>query len=280
MICLRSWCWLTTISLLLTGPTLAAPVASTTPTLTRERVCEAPTPSPVTLQPGVNTVIAIARGHLNRLVTPFDQPRATTVSDATVQIKGRVVYVATTSDEPVTLFLTPEQSEAVALSLTLVPCGLPPRELTLLVAGGADWRRAAGETAGAAGQWETQQPYVDTLTQAFKLLALGRVPPGYNLRAWQHGDPAPPCAAAGVDIAPSQVVEGQRLLMLVALARNLSGNRVTLVETACAGPAVVAVAAWPQGVLEPGQAVEVYLALRRDEPTAATTPRPSLLGGY
>ena len=70
---------------------------------------------------------------------------------------GRVVYVATTSDEPVTLFLTPEQSEAVALSLTLVPCGLPPRELTLLVAGGADrLRAAAGETAGDAGQWETQ----------------------------------------------------------------------------------------------------------------------------
>jgi len=56
--------------------------------------------------------------------------------------------------------------------------------------------------------------------------------------------------------------------------------RVTLAETACAGPSVAAVAAWPQVVLEAGQATELYLVTRRPDPAATAAPRPSLLGGH
>jgi len=252
----------------------------TAPVLTRDSVCSAPTPSRLTVRSGVNEVLAIARGHLNRLITPFDKPRATTVNEAaSVQVKGRVIYVASNTDAPVSLFITPDNSEAVAISLTLVPCSLPPRELTLLLDGGAELLRTAGEGRDTATTGEEPQPYIETLTQALRALALQRTPPGYNLRAFQRGDPAPLCALPGLDVMPAQVLEGQHLVITVALARNVSSGPLTLTETACAGPAVAAVAAWPQVMLEAGQATELYLVTRRPDPTATAAPRPSLLGG-
>ena len=68
-------------------------------------------------------------------------------------------------------------------------------------------------------------------------------------------------------------------MITVALARNVTAGRVMVTETACAGPAVAAVAAWPQVVLEAGQATELYLVTRRPDPAATGAPRPSLLGG-
>jgi hypothetical protein len=68
-------------------------------------------------------------------------------------------------------------------------------------------------------------------------------------------------------------------VITVALARNVSSGPLTLTETACAGPAVAAVAAWPQVVLGASQATELYLVTRRLDPTATAAPRPSLLGG-
>jgi len=261
-------------------PCQAEARSPTAPVLTRDSVCSAPTPSRLTVRSGVNEVLAIARGHLNRLITPFDKPRATTVNEAaSVQVKGRVIYVASNTDAPMSLFITPDNSEAVAISLTLVPCSLPPRELTLLLEGGADLLRTAGEGKDAATTGEEPQPYIETLTQALRALALQQTPPGYNLRAFQRGDPTPLCALPGLDVRPAQVLEGQHLVITVALARNVTAGRITLTETTCAGPTVAAVAAWPQVVLEAGQATELYLVTRRPDPAATAAPRPSLLGG-
>jgi hypothetical protein len=44
-----------------------------------------------------NELIPIAVGHLNRLVTPFDNPMVTTTSQATTSSKGKIVCVATTA---------------------------------------------------------------------------------------------------------------------------------------------------------------------------------------
>ena len=49
-------------------------------------------PTTLLMTPGVNELIPVALGHLNRIVTPFESPQVRTTSDAQTQIKGNVVY--------------------------------------------------------------------------------------------------------------------------------------------------------------------------------------------
>ncbi|MDV5598775.1 hypothetical protein QM084_26625 [Klebsiella pneumoniae] len=81
----------------------------------------------------------------NRIVTPFSNPEivSTSLTGATdngqcgeVCIKENVVYVATDKQYPVTMFITEKGSEAQALSLTMVPRRIPPREVFLKLDGG------------------------------------------------------------------------------------------------------------------------------------------------
>ena len=249
-----------------TVPVWAAPAAA--PVLpTMEQVCGAPGPDQLTLPAGANRTVAISRGHLNRLVTPFPTVRVkTTDESASVEVQGRVVYFATHGDVPVTVYLTPEESEDVALSLTLVPCGMAPRELQLTLAGG--YVPPATPAVGGTGQ-----PYVDRLTEAFRELALQRVPAGYTLRAAGRGD-ALECALAGLQVTPVQVLEGTDLTIIVARVEAVTTAEID--ETGCAGDGVAAVAAWPNVRLAPGDVTELYVA-RRQAPAGAGTPRPSLL---
>ena len=63
-------------------------------------------------------------------------PQVRTVSPATTQVDGRAVYVATASEEPVSLFITEAGEAATAISLTLAPRHIPPREVRLVLQGG------------------------------------------------------------------------------------------------------------------------------------------------
>ena len=58
-------------------------------------------PKTVTVEPGTTALVEVAINHLNRIVPPFAAPQVRTVSTATTQVDGNVVYVATASEEPV-----------------------------------------------------------------------------------------------------------------------------------------------------------------------------------
>ena len=88
-------------------------------------------PQQLQVTPGINELIPIAVGHLNRLVTPFDNPVVTTTSQATTSTNGKIVYVATADETPVTLYITPGDNQDIALSLTLIPKRIPAREIHL-----------------------------------------------------------------------------------------------------------------------------------------------------
>ena len=88
-------------------------------------------PQHIAVKPGINELMPIAVGHLNRLVTPFEHPVVTTTSQATTSTKGKIVYVATADETPVTLYITPGDNQDIALSLTLIPKRIPAREIHL-----------------------------------------------------------------------------------------------------------------------------------------------------
>jgi conjugal transfer pilus assembly protein TraK len=232
-------------------------------------------PHTVRVTPGVNVIVPVALGHLNRIVTPFEAPQVRTVSAATTRVEGPAVYVATTSEEPVGLYLTDGEEAEPAVSLTLWPKRIPPREVRLVLAGaqGTGTRRSAA-------RWEAAQPYVETLTQGFRALALSRLPAGYGLRpAGRHQRVG--CAQPGLVVTPGQVLEGHGLWLVTALARNDADAVLELDERLCTaelGMEVLAVAAWPRVRLWPGESTELYLALRPADRASESRARPSLLG--
>lgn len=136
--------------------------------------------TPLILIPGVNELAPIALGHLNRIITPFDGLRIRTTSDAQTQIVDNVVYLATDNDTPVALYITPADAEQPALSLTLVPKRIPPRELTLRL---AEDHQPVRTTTAKAARWETADAYTDTLTGIVSCIGFKRLTP----RLW----PAP-----------------------------------------------------------------------------------------
>jgi conjugal transfer pilus assembly protein TraK len=240
--------------------------------------------APQTLQvkPGINELMPIAVGHLNRLVTPFDNPVVTTTSQATTSTKGRIVYVATADETPVTLYITPGDNQDIALSLTLIPKRIPAREIHL---------RLDQETYKRLTQWQRQnttssdkpanqeQDYITTLKQLFRDLGLQKTPAGFSLRDPSQSEQIQ-CHQGRVRIHTGQLLEGQELLIFVGVARNTGVTPIEFDERSCASTQdeVLAVAAWPKGVLGPGESTELYVAVRRiNEP--AVMLRPSLLNG-
>ena len=196
-----------------------------------------------------------------------------TVSSATTQVEGPAVYVAPASEEPVALFVTEAGDEDRALSLTLAPRRIPPRELRLTLDGTSTGAQPA------AARWEQAQPYLDTVTRALRGLALGDLPPGYSLRAPRSGEHVG-CAQPGLAVRLGQVLEGHGLWLAVAVIENGASEPITLDETLCEaslGEAVLAVAAWPGPELGPGEASELYLAVRPADPAAHPRARPRLL---
>ncbi|WP_020563523.1 TraK domain-containing protein [Methylosarcina fibrata] len=240
--------------------------------------------APQTLQvkPGINELMPIAVGHLNRLVTPFDNPVVTTTSQATTSTKGKIVYVATTDETPVTLYITPGDNQDIALSLTLIPKRIPAREIHLSLDQETykrltQWQQRTKDSSDKPANQE--QDYITTLKQLFRDLGLQKTPAGFSLR-----DPSQTeqihCHQDRVRIRTGQLLEGPELLIFVGVAHNTGVIPIEFDERACASTQdeVLAVAAWPKVVLGPDESTELYVAVRRKD-EAAITVRPSLLNG-
>lgn len=236
----------------------------------------------VLVEPGVNQIIPVARGHLNRIVTPFSEPKVRTASASEITAEGSVIYVLPAEGEKaVTMFVTEADTEWPALSLTLAPIEMPPREVELAL---PDQVSKEGGGIGAfrfnpkkAGTWETEQPYVDALLKVMRSLALQTVPQGYGLRRPQPNDPIVDCRQAGLEIFPGQALDGSNFIVMISRAENASSSMIEIDESSCNGDRVLAVAAWPHAFLAPGQSTELYVIFRRPSPEETQRKRPSLL---
>lgn len=246
----------------------------------------------LTMKPGVNQIIPIAISHPNRIVTPFATPEVVSTSLSAgakegecgeICIKDNVVYVATDKQEPVTMFITNKGSEAQALSLTMLPKRIPPREVFLKLDGAAQ-AMAVGGGSGKAKAWETNQPYIETLRTAFRKIALNEIPQGYTMTKMPREllATAPRCAQAGmpVDFSAGQYMAGYNLNIFIGVATNTSGQPLEFKEAMCGNWDVAAVTSWPLKVLEPGQKTEVYVAVKQGARVPVTSGRPSLIGGH
>ncbi len=238
------------------------------------------------VEQGVNQIVPIAIEHANRIVTPFNRPSVESVIDSnitTITTKDNVAYVSTTSERPVTLFITEHGDQSRAISLTLVPQRIPPRELFLRLPDGAGIGQMIASGNEKAEKWEVSQPYIQTIREVFRSIALGEVPQGYSMTRIPSNIQTPSCSAVGLsfDFSIGQVLMGHNLSVLVGVATNKTSQPIEFQESACGGWDVAAVAAWPLNVLEPGQRTEVYVARKLGHHRKGpVSQRPSLVGAY
>lgn len=232
------------------------------------------------MEPGVNQIVPVAIGHLNRIVTPFDKPAVNTTSDASTKVEKNVVYVSTAGEMPVTMFLTEDGDESRALSLTLVPQKIPPRELFLRMPEHLQYVSSASNSR--AQSWESSQPYIETIRSLFRHIALGEVPQGYTMSRMSSAVRPPACQMPGVsfDFSKGQLLNGHSLSVVIGVARNTGGGTVEISEASCGEWDIAAVAAWPKNVLSAGEATEIYIARKVKRQSGPVSKRPSLVGGY
>lgn len=240
----------------------------------------------VVVQPGVNTIVPVAVGHLNRIVTPFEKPIVQTVSQSTFEVKGNVVYISTQDPSPIAMYITPSDDESVAISLTLAPRKIPPIQANLIIGQlpGAGGRGVPGgqggfRYSGQAKKWEEGQPYMESIKGIMRALALGGIPKGYSMGKLSRTDTLPACYQDGIsfDFSRAQIVMGHNFKALIGVARNASAMPVMFDETSCTHPQLAAAASWPRNMLEPGQATEIYIVTRVGDAPSEDSSRPSLL---
>lgn len=235
-------------------------------------------PAKIEVKPGVTEIVPIAVNLTNRIVTPFQKAVVRTVNDAIITVEdGGVIYLSTSKEkQPLSLFITEEGDESVAISLVLYPLDVPSREIQLTLPG-----VVAGRAPRPAARWESSQPYIKTIRDAFRAVALGTVPQGY---AFEIADPeihnVPHCAfPSSLPVHFAQTLVGGRMNIFVGTVLNTGHQTLELREAGCADSDVVAVAFWPDVVLEPGVGTEVYVLRRKAATPKGATRRPILAVG-
>lgn len=247
----------------------------------------------VNVLPGVNVVIPIARNQPNRLLTPFKHPQVLSTDLQGGQgdncgeacVRGSVLYVSTDQAKPVTAFITEKGREDIAISVTMIPERIAPRQVEFLLPKSVMEKlniTDVGAVEGSSNQarvWEQSQPYIDTLKESFKAIALGQVPQGFSLRNAKSSDKLPVCKQHGLsfNFRKGQVLEGHNLMVYVGVVKNDSSASVEFNETRCGNWNVAAVTSFPLKVLDKGDQTEVYVAVKREKKPAAGTVRRPLI---
>lgn len=126
----------------------------------------------------------------------------------------------------------------------------------------------------------------DRLTLAFRSIATGKIPLGYELskdspsqlRKTAKSQFIPECAIVGAASNPESIqrIVGEDIEIWVSTIENASAQQLTLDESLCADDNAVAISFWPSATLAPGEKTEFYVAKTRNP--ANNRSRPSLLG--
>lgn len=242
----------------------------------------------ITVTPGVNQVITISTDQPNRIITPFAKPQilssalqgGTGKECGEVCVKGNVVYISTKKEYPLGLFITDKNNEQTAISLTLVPRRIPPREVSLILSDNASVTVSGTPEAEI---WETSQPFVNSIKKSLLATALGEVPSGYNLQKIPGNYSLPLCSQNGLNFnfEKGQLLAGSNLNFVIGRVTNVSNREIEILETSCGGYDVAAVASFPNTLLKPAQTSEIYVVQRKNaKEKVKTVKRRSLVGNW
>jgi conjugal transfer pilus assembly protein TraK len=231
----------------------------------------------IKLKPGKTESIVIAKGKLNRIVTPYAEPKVLTVDNVETKIDGSAVYLATDSETPISLFISDTETGSAA-SLQLAPQELvTPVEIRLE----ADPAMASATEAASSKTdrlFRQDSPYITDVKAIMQNLGKQQIPQGFTLEeVTDELRSITICHAANLTFWPGQLLSGHDSRIVVVIAQNNGTSPAVFEEAFCAGENTLAVAAWPKIRLEPGDKTEVFILMRLPEGKSGEEIRPALL---
>lgn len=273
----------------------AEKISSAQKAKTAERKLRVNNDTRIVLKPGMHELIPIARNYANRIVTPFRNPEIVSTGAQSASksknsgecgeicVKGNVVYVSTNRESPISMFITEEGSEETALSVTMLPRNIPPREVFLELPADIRRNKTAGDIVRSnnfeAESFERSLPYVETLRTMMREVAQGRIPSGYTLGKTASARNIPSCVQAGLtfNFKNGQRLTGHNMDIYVGVVSNVSDDIIEFDEMSCGTWQTAAVASWPLHVLSPGDKTEVYVVMKEARKPVSTTERAPLI---
>ncbi len=243
------------------------------------------------VKPGGNVVIPVAIGLLNRIATPFSDARVRTANDGEIFTERGDVQVAVDNYATINVFVSENGVPDSTVSLTFVPrAKIPPTtaSLKIPVSGKlakdlrhakqkAMWALDDGNGSGVDDKGVTSE-HSKRLKKIMKSVAQGEIPNGFALE--DEKSAVHPCSMP-LEQVQGQQLQGSRLTIDVYRITNRSRQIQEVREEACYRPRVLAVATYPETVLQPGQSTELYIVKAKNSRGLVENgrKRPSLVEG-
>jgi|APLak6261664116_1056043.scaffolds.fasta_scaffold01320_7 conjugal transfer pilus assembly protein TraK len=229
-------------------------------------------------RPGRTENAVIAKDRLNPIVTPFANPKVLTVDPFETRIEGAIVYVSTSSDMPISMFISDEDSPqgSAAISLQLTPQVLDA-PVEIRIEAPTSTGLGASLPKGEA-MFRHDSPYVAEIKAIMQSLGKQQIPQGFTMEdTVRDFNMASVCQDSNLTFMPGQLLSGHEAKVLVMVAQNNGLTPSVFEETRCAGENVMAVAAWPKVRLEPGEKTEIFILMRLPQGKSGEEFRPALL---
>jgi conjugal transfer pilus assembly protein TraK len=214
---------------------------------------------------GITETVEVARNKLNRIVTPYANPKVLTVDNVETKIDGSAVYVATDMEPPVSLFISDVET-GQATSLQLLPVNLAtPVEIRIESDRQPDTNNLAslGLSSEPEKPFRQESDYLSDIKSMMQTLAKQQVPSGFSLdeKASEAGVSGL-CHNPNLAFSYGQTFVGQDMHIVVLVAENKSFAPRVFEEAFCASESVMAVSSWPKIRLNPGDKTEIFVLIR------------------
>jgi len=228
---------------------------------------------------GITETVEVAKNKLNRIVTPYANPKVLTVDNVETKIDGSAVYVATDMESPVSLFISDVET-GQATSLQLLPVNLAtPVEIRIESDRQPDTNNptSLGLSSESEKPFRQESDYSSDIKSMMQALAKQQVPSGFSLdeKASETGVSSL-CHNPSLAFSYGQTFAGQDMHIVVLVAENKSFAPRVFEEAFCASESVMAVSSWPKIRLNPGDKTEIFVLIRNGHERDVEY-RPSLL---
>lgn len=228
---------------------------------------------------GKHIFLPISRDSLSRIETPFKNVNAYSNSKSVRTLrKGKdknILMVSVINKSAVSSTFLQDDFGNIA-NLTFVPCNIPPQNIVLTL----DRSSMKGanidplKPRNKALKWEMSNSYVKTIGSIMNSVAQGKIPNGYEYQDIKNSKVGTVCKTEGLVGRMEQVIEGSKMRVGVFLVGNTlrNGRIIDINESSCYVEDVLAVSAWPNTRLSPGEFTEIYVLFKK-KPKASLVKR-------
>ncbi|GAD89953.1 conjugal transfer protein TraK [Vibrio halioticoli NBRC 102217] len=222
-----------------------------------------------------SAVHVISSKHVNRIVTPFKNPsvKLDAVEGVATKSQGNVLYLSTSSSQPIAGFITESGDESTSIKVIFRPMPVAPQEVIL--------KGSTNEGSELARRFERSNPRSETIKNVMGSLVRGELPNGYQMKK-VNAQYLPSCKQSGLtfNFYNGQFVTGGDYVVSIGIAENRSTQAVNFTENSCYKDGVVAISAYPTTTLLPNEKTEVFVMFYRNKPVSTQQKtRRSLIGG-